>query len=66
MAKVTLKQLHTEGRLSLGDILSHDTLGDFELVNVTVDGQLVVKNQKGEGLVWKLDLPSDCQIIQVN
>lgn len=66
MAKITLKSLYQEGRLSLGDTLTHEDKGDFELINVMADGQLVVKNQAGETLVWELLLPEGCKVVQVN
>lgn len=65
MAHITLKTLHTEGRLSLGDTLTHCERGDFELVHVYADGSLQVKNAAGEYAVWTLDLPADCRIVNV-
>jgi hypothetical protein len=44
MAIVTLKKLYSEGRLSLGDILEHSELGDFEVIRVYPDSTLLVKS----------------------
>lgn len=64
MSTVTLKILHTEGRLTLGDTLTHSSKGDFVLQRVTADGQLIV-SQGLDVAKWKLDLPEDCKLVQV-
>ena len=63
MSTVTLKKLHTEGRLSIGDTLNHDTIGDCELVRVTAGGALIVKDKAGALHSWELDLPAGCRVV---
>lgn len=63
MSTVTLKTLHTEGRLSIGDTLNHDALGDCELIRVTAGGALIVKDQTGAVHSWALDLPAGCRVV---
>lgn len=64
MTHITLKELHTEGKLSLGDTLTHSELGDYELVWVFSDGTLRLKNVIGEYIEVQLDLPPSCHIVQ--
>ena len=63
MSTVTLKKLHTEGRLSIGDTLNHDTIGDCELIRVTAGGALVVKAHDGALHLWELNLPAGCRVV---
>ena len=63
MSTVTLKKLHTEGRLSIGDTLNHDTIGDCELIRVTAHGALVVKAHDGALHLWELNLPTGCRVV---
>jgi hypothetical protein len=66
MAIMTLKKLYQEGRLSRGDTLTHSELGDYELIDVMADGQLVVKNAAGDTQVWKPDFGPDVKVVAVN
>jgi len=63
MSTVTLKTLHTEGRLSIGDTLNHDAIGDCELIRVTAGGALIVKDQTGAVHSWEFELPAGCRIV---
>lgn len=65
MAIMTLKKLYQEGRLSIGDTLNHSEKGDYELINVLEDGQLVVKNEQGDTQVWKPDFGPDTKVVPV-
>lgn len=61
---ITLKKLHEEGKLSIGDTLYHSELGDFKLLGVQPDGSLYV-GQGSHRTFWKLDLPEGCKIVPV-
>lgn len=66
MATMTLKKLFQEGRLSLGDTLMHSELGDYELINVMQNGQLIVRNLEGDTQVWKPNFGPDTHVVQVH
>lgn len=64
MATITLKKLMQEGRLTLGDTLTHSIKGDYVLQRVCADGSLIVS--KGLDVAkWKLKLPEGCTIVEV-
>lgn len=65
MAIMTLKKLYQEGRLSRGDTLMHSELGDYELIDVMADGQLVVRNAAGDTQVWKPNFGPDTKVVPV-
>ena len=65
MPTITLKKLHTEGRLTLGDTLHHSETGDHELVGI-VDAQTVrVKDAQGNYHRWQIDFGPDARIVEV-
>lgn len=66
MTTITLTQLHTEGRLSLGDTLTHEHNGPHTLVNVMSNGDLLVKDHQGELHRWTLELPPGARIVPVH
>lgn len=62
---ITLKKLHTEGRLSIGDTLHHSEKGDCELIAVRDDKTLTVKSQDGKYWNWPIDFGADAKIVPV-
>ena len=66
MTVITLKKLHTEGRLSIGDTLHHSETGDHELVAVRDDKRIIVKDRAGQYFIWNLDFGPDARIVPVN
>lgn len=66
MPMITLKKLHTEGRISIGDTLHHSELGDHELIRVRVDGSIIVKDQAGRYFNWTIDFGNSARLVQVN
>lgn len=66
MTTITLKKLHTEGRLSISDTLHHSENGDHELIRVRADGSIIVKDQCGRYFNWTIDFGGDAKLVQVN
>lgn len=65
-AVITLKKLHTEGRLSIGDILNHSERGDHELVSVLDNHRICVKDLQGRYYHWEIDFGPDAKLVRVN
>lgn len=65
MAIVTLTRLACEGRLTLGDILSHSETGPHEFIGATDDGALIVVDSKGARHYWRIDFGPDARIVPV-
>jgi hypothetical protein len=63
---LTLKKLHTEGRLSLGDTITHSDHGDCELVCVVDRNTVLLKTSAGEYVRCVVDFGSDAHIVPVN
>lgn len=63
MAIITLKKLHTEGRLSIGDTLHSSERGDCELVRVRDEKTIVVKDGAGNYFDWQIDFGADARIV---
>lgn len=63
---LTLKKLHTQGRLSIGDTLHFSDHGDCELVAVLSDGRLQCKTSDGRYINAKIDFGPDTRIVRVN
>ncbi|MHC0508800.1 hypothetical protein [Achromobacter aegrifaciens] len=55
MSTITMKKLHTEGRLSIGDTITHSERGDCTLIRVREDGSLVVKCPAGKYWNWAVN-----------
>lgn len=64
MTIITLKKLHTEGRLSIGDTLHHSENGDHELASVLDEKRLTVKDKHGRYFTWTIDFGPDARIVQ--
>lgn len=45
---ITICLLHTDGRLSIGDLIYHGRLGLCTFVNAIDDGRLLLKTAQGE------------------
>ena len=64
MSTVTLKKLMEEGKLTLGDTLTHSSKGDYILQRVCANGTIIVS--KGLDVEkWKLDLPEGSTFVRV-
>ena len=63
MAIITLKKLHTEGRLTLGDILHNSETGDHEFIGATSDGRVIVLDKEKTRHIWTIDFGRDARIV---
>jgi hypothetical protein len=62
---ITLIRLHTEGRLTIGDVFHHSEKGVHTLINVLDEKRITVKDDKDKYFIWEIDFGDDAQIVQI-
>lgn len=65
MDTITLKKLHTEGRLSIGDTLHHSRLGDCRLFAVVGESKLRVIDCDGTHHTLTVDFGPGARIVPI-
>lgn len=63
MAIIILKTLQEQGKLTLGDILTHSDNGDHEFIGIDSRGWLIMLDSMGYRHFWNLDFGLNTRII---